>query len=167
MSKKNTLLKMLNILINQKIWVSDDVNVHSLYLNDKLKLVKGVVKDYSNTLDLTNEYLKYKREVFTGRPEKSYTDNWSTYKNCTDIQLYFDGTSVKLQIQLFEGDSFNGHREELIWKGEFELNLDSLNAFKEYIEYAFNDEIDSQFEIEEKKRIQKRKAEIRQELLSE
>jgi len=161
----NLILKKLKVLQNQEIWISDDVNVHSLYTNGNLKLSKGVVKKYRSDIDLTDEYLKYNREIFTGRSEKYYTNNWSTYRNCTYIQLCFDGTLAKLQIKLHEGNSYDGSREELRWKGEFELNLKCVKLFGPYIEYAFNVEIDHQFEIEEEIRIKNRKLEIREKLL--
>lgn len=164
----NTLiLKKLKVLVNQKIWISDDVNVYSLYNNGNLKLIKGEIKDYCSSVDLTDAYLKHKREVFTGRSEKSYTNNWSTYRNCTNIQLCFDENLVKISIDVFDGNFCDGSREKLRWKGEFELNLECLPLFERYIEYTFNDEIDHQFRIEEEKRIEKIKKAIRKKLLSE
>lgn len=167
MSDLNLILKKLKILTNKEIWISDNVDVHSLYNNGNLKLIKGEVKNYQSSIDLTNEYLKHKREIYTGLPEKSYTNNWCTYKNCIEIQLYFDGILAKLQIELFEGNSWDGKPEELRWKGEFDVNSNCLHMFEVYIEYAFEKEIDRQFEIEEKIRIQKRKEVIKKKLLSE
>lgn len=165
MSNNTLILKKLNVLKNEEFWISDDVNIqHSLYNNGDLKLIKGEVKEYRSSIDLTDEYLKHKREVYTGCSEKYYTNNWSTYKNCTDIKIYFDGTSAKILISLFEGD-FDGAKAELRWKGEFELNLKCVKLFEPYIEYAFNDEIDRQFKIEEEIRIKNRKSEIREKLL--
>lgn len=160
------ILKKLNVLKNEEFWISDDVNIqHSLYNNGDLKLIKGEAKEYRSSIDLTDEYLKHKREVFTGIPEKSYTDNWSTYRGCTDIALCFDGIIAKIQIKLYEGNSYDGSREKLRWKGEFELNLKCVKLFEEYIEAAFNQEIDEQFEIEEEIRIKNRKSEISERLL--
>lgn len=167
MSNNTRILKKLEVLQNQKIWISDDVNVYSLYNNGNLKLIDGNVKDYRSSIDLTDEYLTHKREVYTGLPEKFYTNNWSTYKKLTEIRLCFDGTLVKVLISVFEGNSYDGSKEELRWKGEFELNLKCVKLFEPYIEYAFNDEIDRQFEIEEEIRIKNRKSEIREKLLSE
>jgi hypothetical protein len=167
MSKNTRILKKLEILQNQKIWVSDDINVYSLYNNGDLKLIKGDVKDYCSSIDLTDEYLKHKREVYTGLPEKSYTNNWSTYRKLIEIRICFDGTSVKVLISVFEGNFYDGSKEELRWKGEFELNLKCIKLFEQYIDYAFNAEIDHQFEIEEEIRIKNRKSEISERLLSE
>lgn len=165
MSNNDLIIKKLKILQNQKIWISGDVNVHSLYNNGNLKLIKGEVRDYRSLIDLTDVYLKHKREVFTGRPEKIYTNNWSTFKNLTEIYIWFDGTSVKVLISVFEGNSYDGSKEGLRWKGEFELNLKCVKLFEPYVEYAFDDKIDEQFAIEEAKRIKDKKSEIRNRLL--
>lgn len=166
MSDNTLILKKLKVLLNKKIWVSNDVNVYTLYHSDKLKLIKGTVKDYPKFIELTDDYLKQRREVFTGRTDKSYTNNWITYHKCKTIQLCFDGTLPKLSIQVFDGD-FSGNPEKLRWEGEFELNSDCLNLFEMYIESSFNDEIDYRFIIEEEKRIENRKKAIRKKLLSE
>jgi hypothetical protein len=167
MSDNTLILKKLKILQNQEIWISDDVNVHSLYNNGNLKLIKGDVAQYRSFIDLTDEYLKHEREVYTGLPEKSYANNWSTYRKLTEIRLCFDGTSAKVLISIFEGNFYDGSKENLRWKGEFKLNLKCAKLFEPYIDYAFNAEIDRQFEIEEEIRIQNRKSEIREKLLSE
>lgn len=165
MSNNTRILKKLEVLQNQKIWISDDVNVYSLYNNGDLKLIKGTIKDYCSVIDLTDDYLKHQRSVFTGLAVKSYTNNWSTFKSLTEIYICFDGTSVKVLISVFEGNSYDGSKEELRWKGEFELNLKCVKLFESYIEYAFNDEVDRQFEIEEEIRIKNRKSEISERLL--
>lgn len=163
----NDLIKKLTVLTGKEIPVNDNIDFKSLYNKGKLTLIKGTIcENRFQEIELTKEYLSSKREVYTGRTEKSYTDNWSTYKGCTSGILSFDGKDINLFLVLREGNSCDGWPENKRWQGEFKVGKSILYLFENYIDYQFEIEVDHQFRMEEQMRVNKIKNEIRNRLLN-
>lgn len=163
---KELLFKKLTILTGKEIPVNDNISFKSLFYKGKLTLIKGTIcENRFQEIDLTKEYLSSKREVYTGRPEKSYTDNWCTYKGCTSGILSFDGKDINLSLVLREGNSCDGWPENKRWQGDFKVEKSILYLFEDYIDCQFEIEVDHQFRMEEQMRVSKMKDGIRSRLL--
>lgn len=156
------LLKKLTIIKDTAISIYTDIDFRRLYLSKKIKLIDGKV-GYSNKL--TDEYLLHKHEVYTGRPDKTYTNNWITYQNLTNAILKYKDDKCILFISVDEGSMFDGSFTERRWKGNFELDISAIGIFSEDIEQMFDNHIDQLFQEKEELRIQNEKNEIRKKLL--
>ncbi len=157
------LLKKLTILKNTAISIYTDIDFRRLYFSKKITLIDGKV-GYSDKL--TDEYLLHKHEVYTGRPDKTYTNNWITYQNLTNAILKFTDGKCKLFIRVDEGSMFDGSYTECRWKGNFELDISEIHLFSDDIDRMFDSHIDSLFQEKEELRIQNEKNEIRKKLLN-
>lgn len=153
------LLKKLLILKDRDIVITENINFRDLYFTKKIFLIDGTIKCNE---PITDEYLIHKHEIYTGRPEKVYSNNWQTYRGCEYVHLTYN----ILNIVIFEGDSCDGYPTKIRWKAKFELYLSEIHLFKDSINHEFEKEIDRQFIIEEENRILQRKQEIKKKLLS-
>lgn len=156
------LLKKLTILKDTAISIYTDIDFRRLYLSKKITLIDGKV-GYSDKL--TDEYLLYKHEVYTGRPDKTYTNNWITYQNLTNAILKFTDAKCILFIRVDEGHLEDGSFKECRWKGNFELDISEIHLFSNDIERMFDAKIDWLVQEKEELRIQKEKDKIRKKLL--
>lgn len=170
MKNNSEIFKKLCVLKNNIIWLDNDVNLHTLYLTKKIILIEGTVyynkaliNDYNKAL--TNEYLNHTHEVFTGRPEKSYTNNWATYRKCERNSLLYDGTNIIITIVIRNGDMFNGNPISTRWEGTFKLDVSEIDIFKSDINREFDNEIHRLFLIEEEYRTDQIKQKIKERLL--
>ena len=157
------LLKKLTILKDVPISIFTDVDFRRLYLSKKIKLNNGKI---DNKDKLTDEYLLHKHEVYTGRPDKTYTNNWITYQNLTNALLKYTITNCILHIQVDEGNFYDGKFEKNRWKGNFELDISEIHLFSGDIDRMFDSHIDWLFKEKEEIRIQKEKDKIRAKLLA-
>lgn len=163
MKNNSEIFKKLCVLKNNIIWLDlDNINLYTLYLTKKIILIEGIV-DYDKAL--TNEYLNHTREVFTGRSEKSYTNNWITYRNCERSSLLYDGTNIIITIVIRNGDMFHGNPVSTRWEGTFRLDISEINIFKNDINREFDNEIHRLFLIEEEYRTDQIKQKIKEKLL--
>ena len=158
----SNLLKKLTILKDTAISIYTDIDFRRLYLSKKITLIDGKV-GYSDKL--TDEYLLHKHEVYTGLPNKTYTNNWITYQNLTNAILKFTDGKCILFISVDEGNKYDGSFTERRWKGNFELDISVINLFSKDIDRMFERHIDCIFQEKEEIRIQNEKNEIRRKLL--
>lgn len=158
------LLKKLTILKDIPISIFTDVDYRGLYLSKKITLIDGKVGRYNDKL--TEEYLSEKREVYTGRPDKTYVNNWQTYQNLIEVELICSESDFILTIQVNNGDSCYGIYTGPRWKGNFRLSVTAISLFENDINNEFDSEIDHQFVRDEKIRIQLEKDKIRAKLLA-
>ncbi len=156
------LLKKLTILKDKRIIIDNNLDFRNLYLTRKITLIDGILK-YSEKL--TDEYLSHKHEVYTGRKEKSYTDNWITFRTLISAYLVFSEENIILTIRVDDGDSCYGIFTGTRWKGDFRVNISEISIFENDINNEFDTEIDRQFSRKEELRIQKEKDKIRKKLL--
>lgn len=157
------LFKKLNVLKDVRIAINSNVNFRNLYLEKKILLVDGTI-GYKDKL--TDEYLLYNRAVFTGLPTKSYTNNWSTFRELTTAYLVCNETDFILSIRVDEGESCYGLFTGIRWNGNFRVSVTDICLFENDINNEFDSEIDRQFVREEEIRIQKEKDKIRAKLLA-
>ncbi len=157
------LLKKLTILKDTAISIYTDIDFRKLYLSKKITLINGQV-GYSNKL--TDEYLSEKREVYTGRPDKTYVNNWQTYQGLVNAVLKYTGDGCLLFIRVDDGNVFDGSFMDMRWKGTFNLDISKIHLFYNDIDQMFDHRIDCLFQEKEELRIQKEKNEIRRMLLA-
>lgn len=157
------LLKKLIILKDTAISIYSDIDFRRLYLSKKITLIDGKV-GYS--CKLTDEYLLHKHEVYTGRPDKTYTNNWITFQNLTNAILKYTNDKCILFIRVDEGSMYDGSFTDCRWKGNFELDISEIHIFSDDIDRMFDARIDQLFSEKEELRIQKEKEKIRKKLLS-
>lgn len=90
---------------------------------------------------------------------------WSIHEKCSDMYIKFEDGKIIADVRIYDGNFYDGAREELRWEAKFTLGKNSLKTFENQINWKFTSHLDELYEKELEKVKNKRMGEIGKELL--
>lgn len=130
--------KILEIIsqVRSSSWQIVMAIVDSINNDKKTKVIKAEWAD------------SYKREHPDRYPlDLSTTKTWSTFDGaCIDLRFVVEDKKLKCYALIYDGDNFDGRRENLRFLAEIQLQNDFIKELKYSIEFGFKNYLNVQYE---------------------